>query len=116
MSTDEEKQLQQLFFIKHIHLAKKYNLPLIIHNREAAVDILRILQEESFTNFVMHCFCEDLDFARKCIDFAPECKISFSGIVTFNSAENIQEAAANIPLKNIIIETDSPYLTPTPHR
>ncbi len=116
LSDKEDKKIQKEFFIAQIKLAKKYNLPLIIHNREAANDILEILKLENFKNFIMHCFCEDLEYAQKCIAFSSKCKISFSGIVTFNSAKNIQETAKNIPLKNIIIETDSPYLTPTPLR
>ncbi len=112
----EEKTLQKEFFINQIRLAKKYNLPIIIHNREARDDVFEILQNENFKNFLMHCYTEDLDFALKLINFAPECKISFSGIVTFNSAKSIQDTAKNIPLKNILIETDSPYLTPIPFR
>ena len=116
LSDDEDKTIQKDFFIAQIKLAKKYNLPLIIHNRDAASDIFEILIQEDFKNFIMHCFCEDLEYALKCIEFAPECKISFSWIVTFNSAKDIQETATKIPLKNIIIETDSPFLTPTPLR
>lgn len=112
----EKKDIQKAFFIAQIALAKNYHLPLIIHNREAKEDVLEILKQENYQNFIMHCFAEDLDFANKCIDFAPDCMISFSGIVTFKNAKAIQETAKNIPLKNIIIETDSPYLTPTPYR
>lgn len=112
----EKKELQKLFFKAQILLAKTYNLPLIIHNRDAKQDVLKILKEENYKNFIMHCFAEDLDFATECIDFAPRCMISFSGIVTFKNAKDIQSAAKNIPLGNIIIETDSPYLTPDPYR
>ena len=112
----EKKSLQKILFRAQIQLAKTYNLPLIIHNRDAKEDILNILKEEDYQNFIMHCFAEDLDFANACIDFAPDCKISFSWIVTFKNATAIQETAKNIPLKNIIIETDTPYLTPVPHR
>lgn len=112
----EKKELQKLFFKAHILLAKTYNLPLIIHNRDAKEDVLDILIQENYQNFIMHCFAEDLDFAEKCIAFAPDCMMSFSWIVTFKNAKEIQETAKNIPLKNIIIETDSPYLTPDPHR
>jgi len=113
---EKEKRLQKEFFIQQIYLAKKYKLPLIIHNREAKEDIFDILKKENFKNFIVHCFSENLEFAQKCIDFSPNCKISFSGIVTFKNAQDVQETAKSIPLKNIIIETDSPYLTPTPHR
>lgn len=113
---EQEKQQQKLFFEAQINLAKKYKLPIIIHNREAKEDTINLLKENKYTYFILHCFSENLVFANKCLDFAPNCKISFSWIVTFNSAKEIQETAKNIPLKNILIETDSPYLTPVPLR
>jgi TatD DNase family protein len=92
------------------------NLPVIIHNIEAKEDVFEILKQESFKNFIFHCYSEDLEFAKKLLEFAPNCKISFSGIVTFRNALGVQETAKNIPLENIIAETDSPYLTPVPYR
>ena len=112
----DKKEEQKKFFIAQIELAKKYNLPLIIHNRESKEDILEILEETNFKNFIFHCYSENLDYAKKLLDFAPNSKISFSWIVTFKNALEIQETAKNIPLKNILVETDSPYLTPTPFR
>jgi TatD DNase family protein len=112
----EKKKLQEVFFKAQIVLAKKHNLPVIIHNRESKDDILRILKETDFKNFIFHCYSESLEYAEKLLDFTPECKISFSGIVTFKNAKDIQETAKNIPLKNILVETDSPYLTPDPLR
>jgi len=111
-----KKTLQKLFFKAQIELAKKYKLPIIIHNRESREDILEILKETDFKNFIFHCYSENLDYAEKLINFSPECKISFSWIVTFRNTKDIQETAKNIPLKNILVETDSPYLTPTPFR
>ncbi len=108
--------IQKEFFKAQINLAKKLKLPIVIHNRNASEDVFLLLQESWFKNFVFHCFSEGYDFAMKLINFAPECKLWFWGIVTFNSALKIQEAAAKIPLKNILVETDSPYLTPAPHR
>lgn len=108
--------IQKTFFRLQIQLAHKYNLPLIIHNREAKEDILKILQEENFKNFVFHCYTEDREYAKKLLDFSPQCMISFSGILTFKNALWIQETAKHIPLKNILIETDSPYLSPAPER
>ncbi|USN59432.1 MAG: TatD family hydrolase [Candidatus Peribacteria bacterium] len=110
------KELQRLFFIAQIRLAQTYNLPVVIHNRDAGTDTLEILKETNCQKFILHCFSEDLEFAKACIDFAPECMVSFSGIVTFQNAKDIQETAQHIPLKNIIIETDAPYLTPVPYR
>ena len=112
----QTKSLQKIFFKAQIELAKTYNLPIIIHNRDSREDVLSILKETDFKNFIFHCYSEDLEYANKLIAFAPDCKISFSGIVTFKNATDIQDSAANIPLKNIIIETDSPYLAPEPHR
>ncbi len=111
-----EKEKQKQFFIAQINLAKKYNLPLAIHNRDASNDVFEILRKTNFKNFIMHCFSENLEYAKKLIDFSPNCMISFSWIVTFNSAKEIQETASRIPLKNILIETDSPYLAPVPYR
>jgi len=111
-----KKDLQRVFFIAQIKLAEKYNLPVIIHNRESRDDIFEILKETNFKNFIFHCYSENLEFAKKLLDFSPHCMISFSGIVTFKSALDIQQTAQNIPLQNILIETDSPYLTPVPYR
>ncbi|MDD3302057.1 MAG: TatD family hydrolase [Candidatus Gracilibacteria bacterium] len=107
---------QQNWFTNQVLLAKKLNLPLIIHNRGAREDIFEILKNYDFKNFVMHCYSEDYDFAMKLINFSPDCKISFSGIVTFKNAKEVQETASKIPLKNILIETDAPYLAPVPFR
>ena len=116
ISQEEVIKIQKDFFIAQIWLAKKINLPIIIHNRNSAKDVLEILIQEDFKNFVFHCYSEDLEYAQKLIDFAPNCKLWFGWVVTFKSAHWVQDAAKNTPLKNIIIETDSPYLTPTPLR
>ena len=113
---ESKKKLQKLFFKAQILLAQKYNLPVIIHNRDSKDDVLEILKQLDFKNFIFHCYSENLEYANKLIKFAPECKISFSGIVTFKSAHDVAETAKNIPLKHILAETDSPYLTPTPFR
>lgn len=111
-----KKNLQKLFFKAQLLLAKDYNLPVIIHNRDSKEDILNILKELNFKNFIFHCYSENLEYANQLIKFSPECKISFSGIVTFKNAKEIQETAKNIDIKHILAETDSPYLTPTPFR
>ncbi len=110
------KSIQKDFFKKQILLAKKYNLPVIIHNRNAKEDTFKILKEINYKNFIFHCYSEDLNFAKKLLDFNPKAIISFSWIVTFQNAKEIQEVAKNIPLQNIIIETDAPFLTPVPFR
>lgn len=116
ITKEEVIDFQKESFIWQIQLAEKYNLPFIIHNRNAKKDTFDIITACWYKNFILHCYSEDLEFAKKCIAFAPKCKISFSGIVTFNNAKEIQETAKKIPLENIIIETDSPYLTPVPYR
>lgn len=103
-------------FRNHIHAAKALNKPLIIHTREAKQDALDILQQENAMEVggIIHCFTESWEFAKRALDL--NFYISFSGIVTFNSAKNIQEVAKKMPANRLLIETDSPYLSPTPHR
>ncbi len=112
----QQKKKQKQYFLAHISLAQKYNLPIIIHNRNSWEDILEVLEETKFQNFIIHCFSENLDFANRCFEISSNAMMSFSGIVTFKNAKEIAETAANIPLKNILIETDSPFLTPAPYR
>ena len=103
-------------FRNHICAAKTLNKPLIIHTREAKNDTLRILKEENASEVggVIHCFTEDWEFAQKALDLG--FYISFSGIVTFNSAKEIKEVAKKVPADRFLIETDSPYLAPVPFR
>ena len=115
-SSEDIKKIQKDFFEAHIDLAKELGLPLVIHNRESGEDLFEILQKKDFRNFIFHCFTENLDYARKLIAFAPDCKLGFGGILTFKSAESLRKVVREIPLGNIIIETDSPYLTPVPYR
>lgn len=103
-------------FRRHIQAAKILKKPLIIHTREAAQDTLRLLKEEGADSVggVIHCFTEDWQFAIEAM--ALNFYISFSGIVTFNSAATIQDVAQKVPADKFLIETDSPYLAPVPHR
>ena len=103
-------------FRRHIAAAKATGLPLIIHMRDATRDTLDILREEASAGVrgVMHCFTGDLPTALAAIELG--FYISFSGIVTFNSAADLREVAASIPEDYLLIETDSPYLAPVPHR
>lgn len=107
---------QQAQFRSQIRAARELNKPLIIHTREAKADTLRILREERAWEVggVFHCFTEDLDMARQGLDLG--FVISFSGIVTFKSAENLREVAKALPKEAILVETDAPYLSPLPHR
>lgn len=103
-------------FRTHIRAARATGKPLVIHTRSAADDTLRIMREEraSEASGVMHCFTESLAVAEAAIEQG--FYISFSGIVTFKNAATLREVAAAIPLDRILIETDSPYLAPVPHR
>jgi TatD DNase family protein len=103
-------------FRTHIRAAIATQKPLIIHTREARVDTICILKEEGADRVggVIHCFTEDWEFARQAMDL--NFYISFSGIVTFNSAKAIQEVAQKVPEDLFLIETDSPYLAPVPYR
>jgi len=103
-------------FRRHIAAAKQAGKPLIIHSRDASEDTLRILAEESAADVggVMHCFTGDWDMAQRAMDL--NFHISFSGIVTFKSARELQEVAEKMPEDRMLVETDSPYLAPVPHR
>ncbi len=103
-------------FRAHIRAAKATGKPLIVHTRDAKDDTIRIMREEKADEAggVMHCFTEDWEMAQKALDLG--FYISFSGIVTFKSAMTLQDVAQKIPLDRILVETDSPYLAPNPHR
>jgi TatD DNase family protein len=103
-------------FRRHIQAARHVNLPLIIHTRSSSEDTLAIMREEQACDArgVMHCFTESWKVAQASMDMG--FYISFSGIVTFKKATELQEVARRMPLDRILIETDSPYLAPVPHR
>ncbi|MBK1693375.1 TatD family deoxyribonuclease [Chromatium weissei] len=100
----------------HIAAARACGKPLIIHNREAGADIIRVLTEEKAHEIggVIHCFTDSWDIAEHALNL--DFYISFSGVVTFKSAEELREVARRVPLERILIETDAPYLAPVPHR
>ncbi|MCA6220501.1 metal-dependent hydrolase [Photorhabdus antumapuensis] len=112
----DNAELQRTSFREHIRIGRKLNKPVIVHTRSARDDTLKVLREEQARECggVLHCFTEDKDTARELLDLG--FYISFSGIVTFRNAEQIREAARYVPLDRILIETDSPYLAPVPHR
>ncbi len=107
---------QRTRFRNHIRAARECGKPLIIHTREAAADTLRIMAEEHAAEVggVMHCFTETWEVAEAAL--AMGFYISFSGIVTFRNAKQIKEVAQRVPLERILLETDAPYLAPSPHR
>lgn len=112
---DEGRAAQEESFRAHIAIAKRYGRALVIHDRDAHAEVLRILDDEGAPDtVVLHCFSGDAEFARECVRRGY--LLSFAGTVTFGSAAALREAAALTPLDQILVETDAPYLTPTPHR
>jgi TatD DNase family protein len=106
---------QEASFRAHIAIAKRYGKPLIIHDRDAHADVLRVLDEEGAPDtVVLHCFSGDEAFARECVRRGYV--LSFAGTVTFSSAAALREAAVVTPTDRLLVETDAPYLTPMPYR
>lgn len=113
----ENKKIQIETFLKHIELAKKLDIPVIVHNRNADNDLLNIISASVKNNsvkFLIHCFTGSLEFAQQLLKLG--CLISFSGIITFKKSEDLRNVVKKIPLENILIETDSPFLSPEPFR
>lgn len=107
---------QRDWFRVHIAAARELGKPLIVHTRAARADTLRVLEEEGAAEVggVLHCFTEDWAMAEQAL--ALNFHVSFSGIVTFKNAKQIQEVARRLPAERLLVETDSPYLAPVPHR
>ena len=114
---NSERPAQRERFEAHIEAARQSGLPLIVHTRDAEDDTAEILGravKEGGVTGVLHCFTGTADLARKALDFG--FYISLSGIVTFKSARDLQETARMLPADRILVETDSPFLAPVPHR
>lgn len=110
---DTDKEKQKYHFIKQLKLAQKYDLPVIIHSRDCIGETYNILKEYPVRG-VLHCYSGSLEMAREFIKLG--FFISVGGIITFKNAKNIVEVIKNIDLSYILLETDSPYLTPEPYR
>ncbi|API92304.1 hydrolase TatD [Virgibacillus pantothenticus] len=110
------KEVQKEVFRKQIQLAKKVQLPIIIHNREATEDIISILKEEKAESIggIMHCYNDSVDYVQDCLDM--NFYISLGGPVTFKNATLPKEVAVQVPLERLLIETDAPFLAPHPYR
>ncbi|NBJ70862.1 TatD family hydrolase [Roseburia sp. 1XD42-34] len=110
------KEVQKEVFRKQIRLAKKVQLPIIIHNREATEDIISILKEEKAESVggIMHCYNDSVDYVQDCLDM--NFYISLGGPVTFKNATLPKEVAVQVPLERLLIETDAPFLAPHPYR
>jgi len=106
---------QEHSFRRHIDLAKRLSKTLVIHDRDAHADVLRVLDDEgSPQRVVMHCFSGDAEFARACLERG--FWLSFAGTVTFKNAQDLRDAAVVVPPDRLLVETDAPFLTPVPHR
>ena len=112
-----EKEIQKKSFIEHISAASQLNIPIIVHSRNAEVDTYEILKSESKNSnlkVLIHCFTGSRDFAKKLIDL--NFYISVSGIITFKKSIELADTVSSIPMENLLVETDSPYLAPLPYR
>ena len=112
-----DKEIQKKSFIEHISVASKLNIPIIVHSREAEDDTYEILKSEkknSDLKVLIHCFSGSKEFAKKLLDI--NCYISVSGIITFQKSTELVDTVSHIPLEKLLVETDSPYLAPSPHR
>jgi len=107
-----EKQIEM--FNLQLELAVQLKLPVIIHDRDAHEQTLRMVKASGVRRGVFHCFSGDYSMARQCIDLG--FYISIPGVVTFDNAKTIQDVAQRVPLSSLLLETDAPYLTPAPHR
>ena len=115
--SQDSKRDQIKSLIQHIEVAKEANLPVIIHARNADKEIARILSEEyvkSSFKCVMHCFSSSSYLASAALDLG--FYLSMSGIITFKNSQNLRDIFSKVPIEKVLVETDSPYLAPTPHR
>ena len=110
------RESQRSVFMNHVALARELNLPVIIHNRESTEDLLSLIRSDDARGVrgVLHSFTESYETASELLDLG--FMISFSGILTFASAEALRSVARRIPAEHVLIETDTPYLAPVPHR
>ena len=112
-----DKKIQKKSFIEHISAASQLNIPIIVHSRNAENDTYEILKSEkrnSDLKVLVHCFAGSKNFAKKLLDI--NCYISVSGIITFKNSNELTDTISSIPIKNLLVETDSPYLSPEPNR
>lgn len=109
-----DKEIQKEHFIKQIQIANKYQVPFIVHMRDATNDTIEIIEKYAQTKILIHCFSGSKETAKRLLKMGAY--ISFAGPITFKNAKGLTEIPEIVPLNRILIETDSPYLTPHPHR
>ena len=111
---EPDPEIQKEWFLKQLLLAKKLDMPYIIHDRDAHADVLEIIKKVDYYKGVMHCFSGSAQMARQVTDLGMY--VSIAGQVTFKNANKVLSVAETVPLDKLLIETDSPYLTPEPYR
>lgn len=112
--TKENKDIQKRVFITQLEIAKMLDLPVVIHDREAHFDTLEILKAQKLEKVLLHCFSGSCEFMKQCC--ALGYKIALGGVVTFKNAREPKDVAVEVDINNLMLETDSPYLTPHPFR
>lgn len=108
----EQKNNQQAWWLAQWELAKKYDLPLVIHTRDARIDTVEFMVQNDINRAVIHCYSENPEFAQKLMEFSSEIYFAFGWILTYKKSEDVQETAKMLPLNRILLETDSPFLSP----
>jgi TatD DNase family protein len=108
------REIQQNTFRKQMELARELRLPVVIHDRDAHEDTLKILKEYPEVKGVLHCFSGSVEFARECLKLGYY--IGITGVVTFKNAKKIIDVVSEVPLEKLLVETDCPYMAPTPFR
>ena len=111
---DTDKDKQKELFVKQLDLALKYNLPVVIHSRDAAEDTFEILSRYPQLKKVMHCYSYGLEMAKRFASIG--CKFGIGGVLTFKNGKKLVEVVENLDISNFLLETDSPYMTPEPYR
>lgn len=113
-TSEEGRAFQEKSFRAHIQIANKLNKPVMVHDRDAHLDALRILDDEKAQQVIFHCYSGDKEFAQELVKRG--WYLSFAGTCTFKNAQNLRDALKVTPLENVLVETDAPFLTPMPYR
>ncbi len=113
-TSEEGRDFQEKSFRAHIQIANKLNKPVMVHDRDAHLDALRILDDEKAQQVIFHCYSGDKEFAQELVKRG--WYLSFAGTCTFKNAQNLRDALKVTPLENVLVETDAPFLTPMPYR
>ncbi len=112
LKAQEQIENQKIWWLAQWELAQKYNLPLVIHTRDARDATLDFMVQNNIYKAVIHCYSENPDFAQKLLDFSSEIYFAFGGILTYKNAQSVQETAKMLPINRILLETDAPFLSP----